>query len=726
MTFGRPKRLLLGMLALLAPLPLPFNQVIGWPSLVTFWVAVGLFMRRAWQDSGGWLPNWMMNLLALGYLPVLFFDVTALSRGRILQPVVHLLLFALAVKLFALRRERDKWQTLLVVFFVFLAATGTSVHPAVVLYIVAFLTLALLLLSRFTSFEMLSRHARRAPEMESVPLAGFVTGSVIFAILAAIPLFVFLPRLRSPYVLGPGGGYGSLTQVSSFQDVMRLDGIGRVRGSRAVALRLTYETPPASSHEARIKVMTYDRFENEQWSRRVRRPRRNEKRLISRQPDGFYPLGREPVYSWMEVWMQPFRGVGLAIPVDAVELDVIPTALEKLVSGATGSPVLLDDSGVVELSFGRPTMVRYRVGLAEAPRTAVTSPLLALAPELELDPGGVTPRIAALAAEVMGEGTMLERGRRLETHLAETFEYTTDLIGAPEGESIETFLFENRRGHCELFASSMVLMLRSQGVPARLATGFLGAEYNPIEGYYIVRQSNAHAWVEAHDEARGWRVFDPTPPAGRPMASEAGLAQLVSQLYDFLLFRWDRYILTYGLADQVGFVASLRELWLTITGWFGGDGEAAAELVSRPAPLADPATVPEEELPAQMTPAAWWPLGLGLLLVTGGFFWYQHQRFDATVAYLRLRERLRPELGPRLESVPPLAMVQRYVDRYPHCARPARELVELYLGESFAGRRLSAEQVRRARELLRLALRRDRVLLSRGGSMLRSSSPSEG
>ena len=289
MNFGRQKRLLLGALALLSPLPLPFNEVISWPSISIYWVAVVLFLRRAWQDSGGWLPNWAMNLLALSYLPVLFLDVTALWRGRVLQPVVHLLLFALAVKLFAFRREKDKWQILLVVFFVFLAATSSSVHPSVVLYIVAFLAGTLLLLSRFVSFEMLSRHSRRVPALESVPLGGFVTGAVLCAIVAAIPLFVFLPRLRSPYVVGPGGGYGTLTQVASFQDLMRLDGIGRVRGSRAVAMRLSYESPPPRSHEPRIKVMTYDRFASDTWTRRSRRPRRNELRLISRQPDGFYP-----------------------------------------------------------------------------------------------------------------------------------------------------------------------------------------------------------------------------------------------------------------------------------------------------------------------------------------------------------------------------------------------------------------------------------------------------
>ena len=367
---------------------------------------------------------------------------------------------------------------------------------------------------------------------------------------------------------------------------------------------------------------------------------------------------------------------------------------------------MLDDAGVVTLPLGRPTMVRYRVGLARAPGVAVTSPILALDPELDLDPGGVTPRISELASEVMGEGSDLERARRAQAHLIGSYEYTTDLMGTPEGERVETFLFSMRRGHCELFASSMVLMLRAEGIPARLATGFLGADYNPIEGYYIVRQSNAHAWVEAYIDGPGgvggWRVFDPTPPAGRPAVGESGLSELASQLYDYLIFRWDRYILTYGLADQVGFVASLNQIWKTVTGWFGDGEDSAAKPMQPSAPAVAPAVLEPE--PPVMKPAAWGSLTGVLLLASVGFFWYQRQRFSATLAYLRLRERLRPEFGPQLEAVPPLTVADRFADRFPRTAQPARELVELYLGESFDGRRLSPAQLRRARDLLRRAL----------------------
>jgi len=109
----------------------------------------------------------------------------------------------------------------------------------------------------------------------------------------------------------------------------------------------------------------------------------------------------------------------------------------------------------------------------------------------------IPPPIRDLAARVMGEGSDAERALRATAHLRQEYAYTLDLMDSPGADPIGDFLFRDRAGHCELFASSLVLMLRSQGIPARLVTGYLGTSFNPLEGYHIVRNSNAHAWVEA-------------------------------------------------------------------------------------------------------------------------------------------------------------------------------------------------------------------------------------
>ena len=93
-------------------------------------------------------------------------------------------------------------------------------------------------------------------------------------------------------------------------------------------------------------------------------------------------------------------------------------------------------------------------------------------------------------------------------------EYPYDLSIPPQREDmdvVEYFLFEQRRGYCEQFASSLAVMARSQGIPARVATGYVPGEYNPFTGLYEVRASSAHAWVEVYFPGYGWSTFDPTP-----------------------------------------------------------------------------------------------------------------------------------------------------------------------------------------------------------------------
>ena len=257
MSFGRQKRLLLGWMALLAPIPLPFNEVVGWLVVALYAVGVLCFLRRASLDPPRWLPAWGMNVLGLAYLPIFLLDLFGFSRGLV-QPVLHLCLFAVLVKLFAIVRERDKWQALIGVFFVFLAAMGTSVHPTIVLYLAAFLVLALVLLTRFAFLHVLAGFGREDPALARMPLRGFLLFATAATMALAVPLFLLLPRVRAPFIIGRGGNTGLVIEAAGFSDEVTLDSIGRIRGSREVAMRvrLNVETLPYNR-----KVVDYLRAE---------------------------------------------------------------------------------------------------------------------------------------------------------------------------------------------------------------------------------------------------------------------------------------------------------------------------------------------------------------------------------------------------------------------------------------------------------------------------------
>ena len=249
-----------------------------------------------------------------------------------------------------------------------------------------------------------------------------------------------------------------------------------------------------------------------------------------------------------------------------------------------------------------------------------------------LDATGVSSAIRDLAAEVAGQGPVAERVRRIETFLSGSFDYTLDFVGRRSGAPIDDFLFRYRSGHCEYFASAMVLMLRTQGIPARFVTGFLGAEFNPLEGYYIVRQSNAHAWVEAYVPEVGWQTFDPTPPAGRPGLQPVSLWALMRQAYDWIHFRWDRYVISYSATDQARVLRQVISYW---SSWWRrqfGDEESGWKRRRRHRR--------RPEAPAASEPGSFlslWPALLLLCALAVLVWWRSRATRSATAAYLSLR-----------------------------------------------------------------------------------------
>ncbi len=156
--------------------------------------------------------------------------------------------------------------------------------------------------------------------------------------------------------------------------------------------------------------------------------------------------------------------------------------------------------------------------------------------------------------------------RALRDHFLEPgrYQYTLDLgsiVRDSRLDPIEDFVANHRAGHCEYFASALALMLRSQGIPARVVVGFHCDEFNLIGGYYQVRQHHAHAWVEAYldpDEVReelppgsdtspygGWLRLDATPGFGADRATQVrrGMIQSIDEVLDYAQVLWTDYIL---------------------------------------------------------------------------------------------------------------------------------------------------------------------------------------
>jgi len=676
-TFTREKRLLLGFVALGVAWPLPLNDALEWPALAAFLGAVGLFLHRAWRGSERWLSNRALNLLGLAYLPVLVLDVLATGRIQPVRPVLHLTLFGVAAKLWSLTREKDKWQTWIGLFFLFLAAMATSTHPSVVAYLVAFLAVTLVLLARFVHFHVVSAFGGVRDAAPRLGAGWMVAAMAAATVILAVPLFALLPRVRSPFVVGPGALGGEAARRMGFTDDINLDLIGRLRESREVALRVRFDGRHPDPTSIRFKAGAY-----EAWAGRTWRLAPGARRLLKESREGLFRLAPGTPVGRAWIALEPLRSPSLPLPLETLAVDAAALRLE------------LSDGGALALGGLPGELFEYESLLGAAPAPLARPPEGGAG---SLSTEGVSERMAELAAAWAGTGAAAERAARIEQRLLVDYAYTTEFVGRGGASPIEDFLFRDRRGHCEYFASAMVLLLRAQGIPARLVTGFYGAEWSAWESSWVVRQSNAHAWVEAWLPGPGWTTFDPTPPDGLPGPGAGGVLATAREAWDALVFRWDRWVISYDFEDQVGVLGSVRSWWSDLMRrWSERRRPEAA-----PGAPGSPAGAPSADTdPGSGGRPRTWPWLAAALALAAAGAWLQLRRraaWSAAHAYALLRATLAAAGLPVPDALAPLALERLVARRLPAASPATRRLVGGYVDEVFAGRPPSTAELARLR-----------------------------
>ena len=164
-------------------------------------------------------------------------------------------------------------------------------------------------------------------------------------------------------------------------------------------------------------------------------------------------------------------------------------------------------------------------------------------------PDRLDGRIPALARAMAGAaGSDVQRARAVEAALRRDYRYSLQGPDRETADPLADFLFTRRQGYCEYFASAMAVLLRSLGIPARLATGFQSGQYNPVTELWVVRASDAHSWVEAWMPGRGWSTFDPTPPDTAPRRS--GLLARAGLYLDAAQVFWEKWVVGYDAGRQ--------------------------------------------------------------------------------------------------------------------------------------------------------------------------------
>lgn len=503
-------------------------QLAQMPPLLLAVCAAALILRSLWwRRRPDAVPLWLRLPLMLSGLGAIY----AAYAGVVgVEPAVALLLLSFAGKWLELNSRRDGQVLILLGCFVMLAQ---------------FLFEQSLLMAGYALFELLlivtSWLVLLHGQQPTLAL-GWAARLLGQSLPLMVALFLLFPRIGPLWSIP----LSNATARSGFAEEISPGDISRLRLTDELVLRARFEgeSPPVTELFWRGLVLTY--FDGRNW------------RQESLQP------------ATADV---PMRSSGQGAP---YELVMEPTdkrwifALDHSSSGDSTITKRADG----RLQSGTPISERRRF-LLHHEREASTVQLSTQQRQRHLQlPVRGNPRSRQLAEQWRIQNPAAEAvvRRALDHFHQEPFHYTLEapLLG---DQPIDQFLFETRSGYCEHYASALTFLLRAAGLPARIVAGYHGGELNPLDRYLIVRQSDAHAWVEVwSDSAMAWLRVDPTAviaperisqSAVRAVQTDGSLATAIAtgwrpaawlhwlQLFrDAAEYRWQRTVLSYDLARQ--------------------------------------------------------------------------------------------------------------------------------------------------------------------------------
>lgn len=517
---------------------------------VPLWLSLSATAAFGWRAALTWHqwrlpPRWLLVLLVGAGTAAVFFQYRSLV-GR--TPGVALLIIFLALKLLELRAARDAISTVLLCFFLVLAQfLFTQTMTTALLAAVTVLMTTACLLAASDDRPDPQRQLRRA---------GLMLGQAVPFMLI---LFVLFPRVQGPLW---GLPQDRSTAQSGVSDSMSPGSIAALSQSDAVAFRVQFKgaVPPQSDLYWRGPVMP--QFDGRTW--RVTQ-------TIGAYPAIPYEIKGTPID--YEVTLEPHGKFWLF----ALEMPATLPAESGLTS----------DYQPIARQAVR-TRLRYTQQASPANLAGRDDSAGILRAALALPRDG-NPRIRAVAAlwrSQHGDDSAAILAAAEELFGKQLLAYTLNppLLGS---DVVDEFLFDTKRGFCEHFASAFVFALRAAGVPARVVAGYQGGEVNPVDGYLVVRQYDAHAWTEVWIAGRGWIRVDPTAisaprrinsnvaaaiPAGEtlPFLARNDLAWLkeLRNRLDAVTNGWNQWVLGYTPQRQKDFLQNLgldAPDWRTMT-----------------------------------------------------------------------------------------------------------------------------------------------------------------
>lgn len=534
MTLQPRNRTMLWVIATFALAMLP--QLLRMPPVVAV-MAIGPLAWRVAAEVRGWkpLPALLRHSLTVAGLAALYFSYGDLSGRR---AAVSLLAVMLSLKLIECYRIRD--ARLVVSFSLFLCATQFLFAQGIVmpLYGGATVLLALATLTRLQRSEAWQYQQDQPPPVRASLLSeiGFSLRLLAVALPTGLALFMLFPRLATPLW---GIPETTLDSKSGLSDSMSPGSIQQLFIDDSPAFRVTFDDAVPPQQDLYWRGPVFWNYDGHTWE------------------DSFYSrnlpaedLPPAATGSWTyTVTLEPNERKWLF-------------ALDYPVQNPADAKITVD----YQIIRRDPVIQLLQYSMMSNPDFIDAAELPVALRQLTLDlPEDLNPETRALVerwrSATPGDEAFVQR---VLTHFnEEPFHYSLEapLLGR---NAVDDFLFETRTGYCEHYASTFAVMMRMAGIPARIVTGYQGGWYNALGDYLLVRQSDAHAWVEVWLPGKGWTRQDPTAAVAPQRVNRGSLDALPSprHVFDFTWLRqarngvdiiqqrWNDWVVEYGAAQQ--------------------------------------------------------------------------------------------------------------------------------------------------------------------------------
>lgn len=558
--------------------------------LIAAVLAGGISLLLSFRGRPPILTDQTAQFVVLPAFGWLLFEYVVLDQILVMA-LAHFLIIVHIIKLLQVRSLRDDVQMIVLSLMLLVVAAVVSGDILFALTVVVTLTLGL---SRLIQLHLQSamsgvpamQRAPSVPDRAEIPPVAMFRGVVGLAgltgLTVGVGVFLLFPRVDS-LVLRELQMAGTGPVLSGFGSSVNLRADQTIQSSDRMVMRVSVDGAGATSTEDYESDLYLRGWVSTRYGRRAG------------------GLGG----GWG--WLRPGHGSGdevMTIHLDQHESQLVLGYME-LPQNTMACRIWLEP-GHTRLFAPYPVLavashdvsdirVNQRDHILRVPRTRkliqytiTTAPLCALplikysveddlGDEPEMLAEAVLPRgdeiIRLIDREIGDYGDLNVAAQReafvqqLEKFLrSRAFTYSLTTPKNPAGaEPVGEFLLEHRQGHCEYFASAMVLACQLKGVPARLVSGYCGGDYNPVGGFLVVREKHAHAWVEVFIPGKGWVAYDPTPAGSRraaPAESWFSSARGILDFVDYLQFQWAGLVIAYDAGTRQALIERFHA-WLT-------------------------------------------------------------------------------------------------------------------------------------------------------------------